>query len=116
MPTAALRPCSFGGCRELVSDGRCQKHTVRARQLEQSSRGGKTAELGYDADWKRCRAAYIALQPLCEDCLEKSPQVLRPGREVHHKVPLSRGGARLDFDNLRHLCLSCHRIRTSRGE
>ena len=34
----------------------------------------------------------------------------KPGRlEVHHRVPLARGGAALDPDNLLTLCACCHK-------
>lgn len=39
----------------------------------------------------------------------------RPGRlEVDHVIPLHRGGAPLDADNLQTLCVACHLQKTTR--
>lgn len=63
--------------------------------------------------WQRVRAEKLRRQPLCEDCLDAGRAVT--ATEVHHVVPLSRGGSygemeRLAFDpaNLRSLCRDCH--------
>ncbi len=53
--------------------------------------------------WERTRrAAFERDGWRCVDCG-------RPGRlEVHHTVPLRRGGALYDLDNLETLCRGCH--------
>lgn len=67
------------------------------------ARRGKTAERGYGQDWRRVRAAYLATHPLCEHC-NAAPSWL-----VHHVLPLTRGGERLDPANLAALCGEiCH--------
>lgn len=70
----------------------------------------KTAERGYDADWRKLRLLYLCEHPLCEEHERKGE--VRASVEVDHKVPISRGGGRLDWDNLRALCKSCHSRKT----
>lgn len=59
----------------------------------------------YGAAWKRIRARYVQAHPYCERCFERG--ILVPVEEVHHKLPLARGGTH-DFSNLMSLCRSCH--------
>ncbi len=47
---------------------------------------------------------------LCEDTIHRGAKVR--GVEVHHIVPLSKGG-RTTMTNLLHLCLDCHNRRHS---
>jgi 5-methylcytosine-specific restriction enzyme A len=70
---------------------------------------------GYDQDWENARALYLAAHPLCEDCIGRG-YYDRASKEVHHKIALRRGGARLDPENFRALCKICHSKRTARGE
>ena len=67
------------------------------------------AARGYDRRWRKVRTMQLGNEPMCADC---------PGlaTEVHHVVPLSQGGSRLDLANLMSLCKSCHSRRTGRGE
>lgn len=54
---------------------------------------------------------YIAAHPLCEEC--KRQEKLTPAAEVHHILPLSRGGTH-DRSNLMALCTPCHSAITAR--
>ena len=65
---------------------------------------------GYDRNWRKTRLAYLQTQPLCEACLRWGR--VTPAYDVDHVTPLSMGGARLDFDNLRALCRRCHNKKT----
>lgn len=64
--------------------------------------------------WRRLRRAYLALHPLCEDCLLDDRTTI--ATEVHHVQPIESAPghpdemARLcfDADNLRALCHRCH--------
>lgn len=55
--------------------------------------------------WKDIRNAYISRNPLCEIC-ERFNQTT-PAKNVHHKVPVSKGGTN-DFSNLMSVCIPCH--------
>ena len=59
-----------------------------------------TAERG-----KKIRDRYVQAHPLCEQCLKQGRTT--PAEEVHHIIPLSRGGTH-STDNLMSLCQSCH--------
>ena len=48
---------------------------------------------------------YAAEHPLCEMCLKEGR--LTPVQEVHHILPVSKGGTHAR-DNLMSLCQSCH--------
>ena len=64
--------------------------------------------------WKRIRDRYIKAHPLCEEC-EKQGK-LTAAEEVHHKLPLSKGGNN-ERSNLMALCKSCHsRITAESGD
>ena len=66
-----------------------------------------SAKRGYDWNWRRARAHYIARYPWCTVCGA-------PGEHVDHIIPLKLGGARLDERNLQTLCASCHAVKTRR--
>ena len=52
--------------------------------------------------------------PLCEECLNQ--ERLTPSKEVHHIVPLEKGGTH-DEHNLMALCKACHsRITAEMGD
>lgn len=51
------------------------------------------------------RDRYVQAHPLCEQCLKQGRTT--PTEEVHHIIPLSRGGTH-STDNLMSLCQSCH--------
>jgi 5-methylcytosine-specific restriction protein A len=51
---------------------------------------------------------------LCEECLKKGKYVAT--QEIHHKLPLSKGGTH-DWSNLIALCKECHaRIHAKNGD
>ena len=73
---------------------------------------------GYDSKWRRLRQWYANRHPLCEDCL--GVDRVTPVQEVDHVQEFNGKDdpLRLDPDNLRSLCRSCHRKkheRTGRG-
>ena len=111
MPRRPARPCMRPGCTGLVRDRVCSVCGPRKREkdLRHSS-----AQRGYDGRWRRLRARYLKQHSLCEDCEALGLIVLAV--EVHHVVALNQGGKRLDWDNLRALCRSCHSKRTRNGE
>jgi 5-methylcytosine-specific restriction protein A len=77
------------------------------------SRGSRHAR-GYDRHWVSLRAAKLAADPLCEDCLLDGRTTA--ATDVHH-IAAFRGRddpLRLDAANLRSLCPECHHRRTGR--
>jgi 5-methylcytosine-specific restriction endonuclease McrA len=97
------RDCSDGGF-ALPGTSRCRNHT-------RSNWGVYRPEHTHiyrSPEWKSARARVLGEQPVCaaEDCTARSS-------EVDHIVPLSRGGAPYDRQNLRGLCSEHHRQRSS---
>jgi 5-methylcytosine-specific restriction protein A len=80
------------------------------RRATTAPREGKSP---YDQDWKDLRLEYLADHPLCEDCEERG--YVEAAEEVHHMVPISVDpDLRLDWDNLRALCIPDHRAADAR--
>lgn len=68
----------------------------------------------YGREWQRIRDRYATAHPYCERCLEEGRMTLMD--EVHHIVPISKGGTH-DPENLMSLCQSCHnRIHLELGD
>lgn len=120
MPTQPARPCAVPGCPGLTQQqaGRyCELHRDRERQAQRnwSSMHDKTRKSsharGYDRRWRRLRSAVLAAEPLCRHCLSVGRS--RRADDVDHIIPISRGGLRLDRDNLQSLCRECHARKTA---
>jgi len=113
MPSKPKKLCAYPGCPELTTERYCQKHR-RADQKRYDNQRGTAAQRGYDETWREVRKRLLCERPLCEECLKAG--IVRPAITVHHIVPLSEGGARLDYDNLMPLCRECHeRIHQRKG-
>ena len=67
----------------------------------------------YGTKLRKIRNAFVKNHPVCELCERKN--ILTPAEEVHHVIPLSKGGSN-DEENLMALCKSCHsRITATEG-
>ena len=97
--------CSYPGCRALiVNAARCPTHEVHGWVPDRDR--GTRQERGYDKTWLKLRAMVLANEPLCRVCGTAEAM------HVDHIVPLSRGGSRLDMDNLQPICVACHATKT----
>ena len=105
MPRKPKQPCAYPGCPRL-SDGRyCEEHRkLAAKQYETYSRD-PSVHRKYGRAWKRIRDSYVKGHPYCELCFQHG--ILVPVDEVHHKIPVSKGGTH-EKSNLMSLCKSCH--------
>lgn len=114
MPYKPKRPCAYPGCGRLAdSEQYCAEHkkvvTKRYNQYQRDPASNKR----YGRSWKRIRDRYIKAHPLCEEC--KRNGRIKAAEEVHHILPLSKGGGN-ETSNLMALCKSCHsRITASVG-
>ncbi len=73
-----------------------------------------STQRGYGADWRKVRAAVLAVHPLCAECDRKGRVTV--ATDVHHKERF-RGTddpRRLDPSNLEPLCRPCHMAHTGR--
>jgi tetratricopeptide (TPR) repeat protein len=57
-------------------------------------------------EWKRLKKEYLKNNPICESCLSDGKKA--KSKLVHHIIPLRKGGAFLEEDNLIALCKECH--------
>ena len=105
MPKKPKRPCSYPGCGRLTDGQYCDEHRFSIdRQYNRYLRDPDTNKR-YGRAWKKLRARFLLLHPLCEQC--KCEGRLTAAEEVHHVVPLTNGGTN-DEGNLMALCKSCH--------
>lgn len=92
------------------------KKTVRRPWLPehkpQSGRRHANTEFYRSAAWRKLRLVKLEQQPLCEECLKHDRHT--PAQMVDHIVPINRGGAPLDLQNLQSLCNSCHNSKSAR--
>ena len=105
MPKKPLRPCSHPGCPNLCEGQFCEKHRVEERRKYDKYERSSDVNRKYGRAWKRIRDRYAAEHPLCVMCLREGR--LTPVQEVHHILPVSKGGTHAR-DNLMSLCQSCH--------
>jgi 5-methylcytosine-specific restriction enzyme A len=73
-----------------------------------NDRRGSSSSQGYGARWRKLRAAFLKVNPLCVGCG-------RPAVDVDH-VRAKRDGGTDDWANLRPYCHACHSARTGRDQ
>lgn len=110
MPNKPKRPCSYPGCPQLTNGRYCDEHKKLADKQYNKYKRDPATRKRYGRSWKRIRDRYIKEHPLCEECSKQDK--LTPAEEVHHILPLSRGGTHA-INNLMSLCKSCHSKITS---
>lgn len=106
MPSKPKKPCTYPGCPELTTGGRCDRHKRQASRKYDKERG-TSGERGYDATWQKVREMKANQDPLCQECLKTGRTV--PLDKVHHIKPIeTHPELRLVMENLRSLCTPCH--------
>ena len=115
MPYKPKRPCAYPGCGRLAdSEQYCAEHQKTMTKHYNRYERDPASNKRYGRAWKRIRDRYIKSHPLCEEC-EKQGR-LTPAEEVHHILPLSKGGGN-EKSNLMALCKPCHsRITAGSGD
>ncbi|GAP11756.1 HNH endonuclease [Bellilinea caldifistulae] len=104
MPKAALRPCRYPGCPELVIEGYCDDHKPFPQKRQSDY------QRLYDRRWQKRREQWLTHHPWCEECLQQGFYI--PATEVHHLVP-HRGNIEIFLNSpLESLCKSCHSRKT----
>ena len=103
MPYKPAHPCNAPGCPRLTTRRYCPEHQ-RAYDARRDAERGTAAERGYDQQWRNVRQRALARDGFrCRACGSGE------GLEVHHVVPMSKGGSRFALSNLMTLCGTCHR-------
>ena len=94
MPYKPKRPCSYPGCPRLTSGRYCEEHQKIITAHYNKHQRNPASKRRYGRAWKRIRDRYIAAHPLCEQC--KRAGKITPAEEVHHILPLSKGGTHVE--------------------
>lgn len=105
VPTKPKRPCGYHGCPNLTDSQYCEEHRIQERRKYDKYERAPDVHKKYGRAWKRIRDRYYATHPYCERCYVEGR--MTPTEEVHHILPVSKGGQHTD-DNLMSLCRSCH--------
>ncbi|WP_299939429.1 HNH endonuclease signature motif containing protein [uncultured Nitratireductor sp.] len=103
MPARAPRVC--GHCGGVHQSGeRCPKAAARDRERKarHDARRPNARKRGYDREWEKARAEYLAAYPFCRRCGAKADL-------VDHIIPIRKAPhRRLDRTNFMALCTPCH--------
>lgn len=105
MPRKPKRACSHPMCPNLTDGRFCDEHQRQENKRYERYDRNPLVKKRYGSTWRKIRSSYVKEHPLCEICFEEKRMV--PVEEVHHKLPLSKGGTH-DKNNLISLCQSCH--------
>ena len=98
-----LMPCLTCGVPSKKS--RCDYCESQLQQAKPRARASSNAR-GYDYDWQKVRIRVLNRDNwTCNYCKKK---LFNSDATVDHIVPLSRGGERLDSNNLVAACRSCN--------
>lgn len=102
MPVRAPRLCR---CGHRVAHGAlcpCERRAEAERKARFDKGRPSAAARGYDADWRKLRAAHLKAHPFCVRCGA-------PARDVDHIEGVRKAPARrLDPTNLQSFCTPCH--------
>lgn len=94
-----------------------KKHTKRPWLPEKKPFAGfqhHNTDFYQSRKWRALRTLKLQKDPLCEECMRKG--MLVPAQMVDHIVPINKGGAPLDLNNLQSLCNHCHAVKTARDK
>ncbi|WP_350343240.1 HNH endonuclease signature motif containing protein [Proteinivorax tanatarense] len=102
MPRKPKSPCKHPGCPNLTGKRYCDIHTDDRPSA---------AKRGYDSRWRKARARFLKVHPLCVRC--NSEGKLIKATVVDHIIP-HRGDELLFWDesNWQALCKRCHDRKT----
>jgi 5-methylcytosine-specific restriction protein A len=114
MPRKPKRPCSYPNCPKLTDGRFCDEHEKQENRRYEKYERNQDTRIRYGRAWKRIRNAYAVEHPLCEKCLSENKYIKTA--DIHHKIPLSKGGTH-NRSNLIALCKECHaRIHAQNGD
>ena len=91
-----------------------QTRRAPGRKQTHDDTRNSAAKRGYDRKWQRMRAWHLARNPLCDLCAEQGRTTA--ATDVHHIVPISQNGERLNQTNLQSLCHACHSKLTAKRD
>jgi 5-methylcytosine-specific restriction protein A len=112
MATRSKRYCSYPGCNELVTHGRCEKHIKHSRKQYDNNRP-EWHDMYNDPRYKQERLLFLRRHPLCVDC-EKEGKI-EPATRLDH-IEDHKGNYQLFWnkDNWQGLCEHHHNSKTAK--
>ena len=111
MASKAKRFCTYPGCSNLTSSGRCEAHRKESKKQYNSNRQS-VRERGYNTQWDKTSKKHKELNPLCVECLKIGE--VTPTQITHHIIPeqlcvqIGRHDLIYDMDNLKADCITHH--------
>jgi len=101
------RVCSCGDIVPHAMICQCQRQATRERNARHDARRPSSSERGYDHEWRKARAEYLASHSHCIEC--HTHGVARLATVVDHVIP-HRGDKHLFWHraNWQPLCAPCH--------
>jgi 5-methylcytosine-specific restriction endonuclease McrA len=116
MPSRPPKPCSYPGCRTLITSGaRCEKHqAAQHSQYDQGRRRDDPAlamakRIRDSSQWQKVRELFRARNPLCCDPFGEHGNNIESTEHVHHIQGLIvRPDLAYEWSNLAGLCAACH--------
>lgn len=111
MPQKLKKSCAIKSCPNVIAEGKyCNTHKQYQANESRVKNSTERHRHEHTRRWQRLRLFYLRANPLCIDC--KKQDKIVPASEVHHIVPIARGGTD-DESNLEALCKSCHSKKTA---
>ncbi|ASP90463.1 HNH endonuclease [Sinorhizobium meliloti] len=112
------KPPRLCSCGNVVPHGElciCQQKARRERNARHDSRRPSARDRGYNHEWRKARAEYLAAHPHCRECSKHG--VTQLATVVDHIIA-HRGDRRLFWHraNWQPLCAPCHNSIKQRQE
>ena len=112
MPNKPAKICPTCKARHRESGSHCAEHRGHASTKFANISQHELSGFYHTTQWRHARKQYLARFPICVAC--RSMGIATPGTVVDHIVPIRKGGALTDPDNLQSLCASCHNSKSAR--
>ena len=87
--------------------------SVRTTRTAWDHGGKSAAKRGYGRQHRKNREQLLRQEPLCRMCKAKNPPRYTPATIADHVVPIAKGGAIHDINNLQPVCADCHLAKSS---
>jgi hypothetical protein len=104
------KPCLHPCCPELVTEGRCAKHTEQHKRAEQDRRNAdEVMKVYHTKRWERFKMYMRSRNPLCQRILDNGKQCEQFSKILHHIIsPRVRPDLMFDAANILCVCQAHH--------
>ena len=90
MPKKPKRPCAYPGCGRLTNGRYCDEHRQLAEKQYNRYLRDPDTNRRYGRAWKKLRARFLLLHPLCEQCRDEGR--LTPAEEMEGVLLFEEAG------------------------